>query len=62
MRAFVFFRRYTIHNYDLADKIKQMEEKYDKKFRDVHDVINYLLERDKNQQIISDRNTIGYKL
>ncbi len=62
MRAFVFCRRYAIHNHDLAEKIRQIEEKYDKKFQDVHDVISYLLERDKDQKILADRNTIGYKL
>ncbi len=62
MRAFVFCRRYAIHNRDLADRIQQIEEKYDEKFQDVHDAISYLLERHQDKHTITDRNMIGYKL
>ena len=47
MRAFVFIRQYALSHKDLTEKLKELENKYDKQFKDVYEAINYLLQKDK---------------
>ena len=61
MRAFVFMRQYALTHKDLTDKLKELESKYNKQFKDVYEAINYLLKKDKKQKEQSDRKRIGYK-
>lgn len=62
MRTFVLFRRYATQHNDLDQKIRNLEEKFDQKFRDVHDVISYLLKQERLPDNEKNRNVIGYKL
>ncbi|MFT4152767.1 ORF6N domain-containing protein [Parafilimonas sp.] len=57
MRAFVFIRQYALSHKDLTDKLKKLERKYNKQFKDVYDAINYLLQKDKWEH----RERIGFK-
>jgi hypothetical protein len=61
MRAFVFIRQYALHHQDLAEKLIELEKRYDKKFQDIIEAINYLLR--KEQEIIEhhNRKRIGFK-
>lgn len=61
MRAFVFLRQYSLSHKDLTDKLKEMETKYDRKFADVYEAINYLLQKDKQEIRQKERTRIGYK-
>jgi hypothetical protein len=61
MRAFVFIRQYALNHKDLTDKLKELETKYDKQFKDVYEAINYLVKKDKQQTAQKDRKRIGYK-
>lgn len=47
VRAFVYIRQYSLSHKDLIKKLNQMEHKYNKQFRDVHEAIDYLLQKDK---------------
>jgi len=49
MRAFVFIRQYAISHKDLTLKLKELEGKYDKNFKDIYEAINYLLQKDNLQ-------------
>jgi len=49
MRAFVFMRKYALTHKDLTEKLRELETKYDKQFKDVYDAINFLLQKDKQQ-------------
>ena len=49
MRVFVFIRQYALSHKDLTGKLKELETKYDRKFADVYEAINYLLQKDKQQ-------------
>ena len=61
MRAFVFIRQYALSHKDLTDKLKELEGKYDRQFKDVYEALNYLLQKDKVQKEQGERQRIGFK-
>ena len=61
MRAFVFIRQYALSHKDLTEKLKELENKYNKQFKDVYEAINYLLKKDKQETTQKERKRIGYK-
>lgn len=61
VRAFVFLRQYALTHKDLTDKLKELENKYNKQFKDVYEAINYLLNKDKQETEQKERKQIGYK-
>ena len=61
MRAFVFFCQYALSNKDLTDKLKKMERKYNRQFKDFYEAINYLLQKDKQETEQQKRKRIGFK-
>jgi len=60
MRAFVLIRKYALSHRDLTEKLKELEEKYDKQFNDVYEAINYLLQKDKQEIEQKERRRIGF--
>jgi len=62
MRAFVFVRQYALTHRDLTEKLKQLEDKYDQKFLNFEQAINYLLEKDKKEIAQKERKMIGFKI
>jgi hypothetical protein len=62
MRAFVVLREFAISNKELTQKLKEIEGKYDKQFKDVYEAINFLLQKDNAQQAQQKRKRLGYKL
>ncbi len=61
MRAFVFIRQYALTHKDLTDKLKEIETKYDKQFRDVYEALNFLINKEQQQTEPSSRKRIGFK-
>lgn len=61
VRAFVFIRQYALSHKDLTDKLKELENKYNKQFKDVYEALNYLLQTDKQQKEQSQRKRIGFR-
>jgi hypothetical protein len=61
MRAFVFLRQYALTHKDLTDRLNELEKKYNKRFKDVSDAIDYLLENDKVIEEQTNRKRIGFK-
>ncbi len=61
MRAFVFVRQYALSHKDLTEKLKELETKYHKQFKDVYEAINYLLNKDKQEAQQKTWKKIGYK-
>lgn len=61
VRAFVFIRQYALSHEELTNKLNQLENKYNKQFKDVYEAINYLLKKDKQQVEQKDRKRIGFK-
>lgn len=60
MRAFVFIRQYALSHKDLTDKLKELETKYNKQFKDVYEAINHLLQKDKEETEYKERKRIGF--
>ncbi|MGI8892926.1 MAG: ORF6N domain-containing protein [Bacteroidia bacterium] len=61
IRAFVFLRQYALTHNDLTEKLKELESHFDKKFKDVYEAINYLLQKDTLKTEQTERKRIGYK-
>jgi len=61
MRAFVFIRQYALSHKDLTAKLKELESKYDKQFKDVYEAINFLISKDKTESAQKKRRKIGYR-
>lgn len=61
MRAFVFIRQYALSNKDLTEKLKELEAKYNKQFKDIYEAINYLLKKDQEEIEHKKRRRIGFK-
>jgi hypothetical protein len=61
MRAFIALKQFALTNTELNNKLKELEGKYNKQFKDVYDAINYLLQKDKKETNQKERKQIGYK-
>jgi hypothetical protein len=61
MRAFVFIRQYALLHKDLSNKLKELETRYNKQFKDVGGALNYLLQKDKQLEVFKKRKRIGFK-
>jgi phage regulator Rha-like protein len=62
VRAFVFVRQYALSHQDLTERLTEFEGRYDQKFDDVYEALNYLLEKDTLTTEQKERQRIGYKL
>jgi hypothetical protein len=47
MRAFIALKQFALTNAELNTKLKELESKYNKQFKDVYEAINYLLPKDR---------------
>lgn len=61
VRAFVFLRQYALNSKEITEKLEQLEQKYNKQFKDVYEAINYLLQKDKQDTDTKERKRIGFK-
>lgn len=61
MRTFVLVRQYSLSHKDLTEKLKKLERKYNKQFKDVYEARNYLLKKDRQETEQRERRRIGFK-
>ena len=61
MRTFVIIRKYALEHKEFNEKLLEIETKYDKKFSDVYEALNYLIKKDEKDNIQKERKQIGYK-
>ena len=61
MRAFVALRKHLTDYSNLKEHIAQLEKEMNIKFKDIHQAMNYLLQKDKVQIKQQNRERIGYK-
>ncbi len=61
MRAFIALKQFALTNTELNNKLKELENTYNKQFKDVYEAINYLLQKDKQETTQKERKQIGYK-
>jgi hypothetical protein len=61
VRAFIAMRKWALNYKELADKIAEMEQKYDKQFADVYEALRYLMAEKQSLQEWEERERIGFK-
>lgn len=61
VRAFITLKQFTINYKELDLKIKELEDRYDKQFKDVYEAINYLIQKEQEERTQKERNRIGFK-
>jgi hypothetical protein len=61
MRTFVMIRKYALEYKEFNEKLLEIENKYDKKFSDVYEALNYLIKKDDKENTQKERKQIGYK-
>ncbi len=62
VRAFIVLKQFALNYKDLTEKLQKLESKYNQKFSDVYEAINYLLDKDKKEVAQQKRRRIGYKI
>lgn len=60
MRAFVMIRQYALNYQDLAKKIEQLEQVYNKQFESVFEALDYLTNDKESQEKQDERKNIGF--
>lgn len=61
MRTFVLMRKYALEHKEFSEKLLEIETKYDKKFSDVYEALNFLIKKEENEMTKKERKQIGYK-
>ena len=61
VEAFISLKEFVLNYKDLSDKLKELESRYDKNFKDIYQAINFLIEKEKQSSQQKDRTKIGYK-
>ena len=62
MRTFVLIRQHELNYKDLAEKIKKLESKYNKNFKQVFAALELLLQDKQEQEDLKNRTPIGYQI
>lgn len=61
VEAFIALKEFALNYKEIDDKLKELENTYNKQFKDVYEAINYLLQKDKQETNQKERKQIGYK-
>jgi predicted nucleic acid-binding protein len=61
VRAFIALKQFALDYTEISDKLRELENRCNKQFRDVYDAINYLLLKEKNLSAHRQRRPIGYR-
>jgi len=61
MRTFVYLRQYSISHKELSDKLLVLVKRTNKRFKDIYQALNYLIQKDIQEQTQKDRKQVGYK-
>ncbi len=61
IRVFIVIRQMARNFDELSDKIRQLEIQFNRKFKDIAEAINYLLQKDQQQTDQQNRKKIGYR-
>lgn len=61
IRTFVLLRHAVIDFKELNEKLKRLEKKYNKNFKEIYAALDFLINEKKQVQDIKDRTRIGFK-
>lgn len=59
--AFIALKEFALGYKEIDKRLKELEESYNKQFKDVYEAIDYLLQKDKQEMSQKERKQIGYK-
>jgi hypothetical protein len=61
VRAFIALRKVILNIESLQNQMKDLETKYDHKFEDIYDAIQFLMTENKEIATLNERDKIGFK-
>ena len=61
MRAFVVMRQWVLNHHELTERLNALEQQYGQKFKDIEQVLNYLIQKDQKNIQQAGRKQVGYK-
>ena len=61
MRASVMMRQWAMNHQELSEKLTALEQQYGQKFKDIEQVLNYLIQKDQKSIQQAARKEIGFK-
>ncbi len=61
VRAFITLKQFILNYKELSEKLKELESKYNKQFKDVYEAINYLMDDKQERDDLKKRKRIGFK-
>jgi len=61
MRAFVMMRQWALTHQELSKRLDALEQQYGKKFSDIEQVLNFLIQKDQKKTQQQQRDRIGFK-
>jgi hypothetical protein len=60
VRAFIALKKFALSNQELLLRLNEIEIKYNQKFSDIHQALNYLIQKDKKSISQKQREKIGF--
>jgi hypothetical protein len=60
-RAFVMMRQWALNHQELTEKLHALEQQFGQKFKDIEQVLNYLIQKDQKTIQQAGRKQVGYK-
>ena len=61
VRAFILLRQMVVNYKELEGKIKQLEKKYNKQFKNIYEALQMLMEEKQTMGDWNERERIGFK-
>lgn len=61
MCAFALMRRWAMNQKELSDRVDSLEQQFGKKFTDIEQVLNFLIQKEKKSSQQAQRKNVGYK-
>lgn len=61
MRAFVLMRQWALNHHELSKRLDALEQQFGQKFKDIEQVLNYLIQKDQKTIQQAGREQVGYK-
>lgn len=60
VEAFISLKEFALNYKDISEKVKEIENKYDKQFADIYEALNYLLKKNTQKTNQKERRRIGF--
>jgi len=61
MRAFVAMRQCALNHKEISERLNSFEKQFGQKFKDIDQVLNYLMQKEQQKMQQATRKQVGYK-